>query len=676
MNNERYRVIILDDDYELGVLLQEYLQHAHKCLVTYVNSEADFWANISQQPYDILFLDYKLPGTTGLEILARMGEAGITIPTVMMTGEGSENVAARAIQSGALDYLVKGEYSFTALPPLIQKAVRLREMQRAMQQYLDQIRYQATLLDNMRDAVVVWELNGAITYWNAAAEQLYGAPAASRLGQPVEQVYFPCFDPPIALPSSLPTGSLQLERRILSSAGTPESPTPAPRWVSAHITVLYSQVHTGEPIGYMNVSRDITAIKLAETALQRRLDGEKLISTISNQFVNLPRADIEQGITAALERVARFIQVDYAGLHRRAEDRLVLLQTYCSQSIADLPAQLHQDIPLDAAAWLGERLQRLETISVSRLAELPAGTLPAQAALQQLGLQSLIAIPLAHTGSLFGLLSFASTREQCWSEDDIYVLKTVSELITNALVQKDMEDQLLAAQTRLAQSTRLASIGELASGVAHQISNPLTTIIADAQLLTHQLDSAHPGRESADAILQAGWRAQQVINELMKFSQPAQAAVGPVSLNQTIEQALLLASAHMQASGVRLAVDLAPGLPEITGNPRQLTDLWVILLLLARSSFTDSAGHTIQIITRTQGSQSVAIEFSDDGTPVPPEEYDTIFEPHLLPTRAGRGAGIELSLCREIVRQNRGEISVSGQENATTFHISFPIEGL
>jgi DNA-binding response OmpR family regulator len=126
MSDEKYRVLILDDDYELGDLLKEYLQKTTRCTVTYITNETDFWEYIRQETYDILFLDYKLQDANGLDILTRMGQQGYTIPTVMMTGEGSENIAARAIQSGALDYLVKGEYSFSALPPLIQKAARLR----------------------------------------------------------------------------------------------------------------------------------------------------------------------------------------------------------------------------------------------------------------------------------------------------------------------------------------------------------------------------------------------------------------------------------------------------------------------------------------------------------------------------------------------------------------------
>src|SRR5512133_3311246 len=226
MSDEKYRVLILDDDYELGILLKEYLQNTKTCLVTYVTTESDFWECLGRETFDILFLDYKLAETTGLDILGQMGQAGITIPTVMMTGEGNENIAARAIQSGALDYLVKGECSFTALPPLIQKAVRLREMQRAMQQYLEQIRYQANLLDNMRDAVVVWGMDGVITYWNASAEQLYGAPASERLGRQVSEVYFPNFDPPIPVAELNQNRSIQIEPRF-------KLPNNGKIWISA-----------------------------------------------------------------------------------------------------------------------------------------------------------------------------------------------------------------------------------------------------------------------------------------------------------------------------------------------------------------------------------------------------------------------------------------------------------
>jgi PAS domain S-box-containing protein len=242
--------------------------------------------------------------------------------------------------------------------------------------------------------------------------------------------------------------------------------------------------------------------------------------------------------------------------------------------------------------------------------------------------------------------------------------------------KSEIEETLKNAQTRLAQATRMAFIGELASGVAHQMSNPLTTIIADAQLLIRDPDVNGQRRESAEAILQAGWRAQSVINELMKFTQGNNGtSQEPVSVNQTLQAALLFTSAQLQATGIKLEIRLGKDLPQINANPRQLIDLWVNLLLLARSAIKDQENHQILLQTRLDEQGSLVISIGDDGIPIPEEQHERIFEPRLIPTCPGRGSGIELSICREIVLQNNGRITLCTEGRETTFHIFFqPIE--
>ena len=106
--------------------------------------------------------------------------------------------------------------------------------------------------------------------------------------------------------------------------------------------------------------------------------------------------------------------------------------------------------------------------------------------------------------------------------------------------KKKMEAQVQAAQSQLIQAARLATIGEVAAGVAHQIYNPLTTIIADAQILLRSLPADQPGRDSAEAIEQAGWRLQQVVQRLMEFSRPVGETLSPVSLIPSIQSAVSL----------------------------------------------------------------------------------------------------------------------------------------
>ncbi len=245
--------------------------------------------------------------------------------------------------------------------------------------------------------------------------------------------------------------------------------------------------------------------------------------------------------------------------------------------------------------------------------------------------------------------------------------------------RKIMEGQIQTAQARLAQANRLASIGQLASSVAHQLSNPLTTIIGDAQLLLHGLDKENAeqqdpiDRESAQAIVTAGWRAQQVIDELLKFSDSSEGDRKAVSVHKAIQKALLLSDPHLQASGLELTVNLQPLDLIVQGNEQQMVDLW-INLFLAIISQSEIRGIRQIVIQGRSKNGSVILALAHDGLPVSEEEAQTILEPQLIPTSAKWGTGMELSICREIVRQHDGTIIVFPQQNQTIYEITL-LEG-
>jgi PAS domain S-box-containing protein len=268
--------------------------------------------------------------------------------------------------------------------------------------------------------------------------------------------------------------------------------------------------------------------------------------------------------------------------------------------------------------------------------------------------------------------------ELCWQEWAVHAIfdhrqafveyQAVGHDIT---ARKHMEAQISSAQSSLTQSARLASIGQLASSVAHTISNPLTVIIAEAQIL---LSEARGQRiESLQAIVNAGWRAQNVINELLKFSEPEPGSNQPVSINETIEKSLLLSQAYIQASGIELQLFLAPDLPEVWGNEYRLIDLWTTLFLLARSATLQTENErVIQIETRELDDQRIGVEITDNGFPIPEDQLENIFEIKLLPAGSNRNSGIEMSLCREIVRQHQGTIAIESSGGTTRLCIEFP----
>src|SRR5665648_18498 len=158
MSEPVYQILILDDDKTLSQMMGDFLSISGQSQVHLTHQEVDFWAKLPEKLYDLIFLDYRLPTTTGLEVLEKLSNLGNKIPVVMMTGEGTEEIAVKAMQLGAFDYLVKGHFAVSILPSLVLKAVRMRQMQLEMQLSLQKIQYQATLLNNMRDAVVVWNI--------------------------------------------------------------------------------------------------------------------------------------------------------------------------------------------------------------------------------------------------------------------------------------------------------------------------------------------------------------------------------------------------------------------------------------------------------------------------------------------------------------------------------------
>lgn len=496
------RVLIVEDNEDHARLACEFLQASGPFVTEIAADLESLWRRLAAESYDVVTLDYNLPDGNGLKALEELAARRHDVAVVMVTGRGDERVATQAIQHGASDYIVKtGDYLST-LAAVVQKAARTHALVQANRRSLEQIRYQALLLNNVHDAVIVWDLDGRITFWNRAAEEVFGWPAATWLGQPAAHCYLTLFQPPADMPPLDGVAPYHSERCGRRRTGEEV-------WVSSSLSTLRDE--QGSVIGYMDVARDITA-------------------------------------------------------------------------------------------------------------------------------------------------------------------------------RKRLEAQVQAAQTQLAHAVRLAAIGELASGVAHQISNPLTTIIAETQLLLRALPpgpTAPDGlREALQAIERGGWRAQEAVQRLLDFSRPASATREPVSVNETIDHARALVGGLVEAVDARLEVDLAEGLPPVHGNARQLEDLWVNLLLLARDAVDAASGpargrptdgHRICAQSRLDPAGWVAVSVHDNGLPIPAEVLGTIFEPAFVGPVAGRGTGLELSICREIVRQHGGQISVdSVPGRGTTFSVLLP----
>jgi signal transduction histidine kinase len=173
------------------------------------------------------------------------------------------------------------------------------------------------------------------------------------------------------------------------------------------------------------------------------------------------------------------------------------------------------------------------------------------------------------------------------------------------------------------------------------------------------------------AIEQAGCRAQQVAGELLQFSKPTSDQNEWIEINKTIERGLTLLRGNLSSIDVDLTVKFGEDLPLLNGNAQQIQDLWVTFLLLAINACANGKFHLIQIEATIPENKPLLIKFADDEGEIPKEQINNLFEPVLLPPGLGRGTGMQLSICRDIVCQHNGTITTNMSKAGTVFTIQF-----
>jgi len=227
-------------------------------------------------------------------------------------------------------------------------------------------------------------------------------------------------------------------------------------------------------------------------------------------------------------------------------------------------------------------------------------------------------------------------------------------------------------EANLIQSEKLAAVGQLAAGVAHEINNPLSAVIANAQLLKRDLPPDNlDALESAELIETAGLRASQVVRNLLGFARKEQYDFLSVDLNETILNALSLVKHEASSRAMIIKTELQENLPMIHASKDHLQSVWINIILNALDSMEPGKGE-INISTSSTNEEFKVI-ISDNGTGIPPDRVTRIFEPFFTTKDPGRGTGLGLSICHRIVKQHGGYIQVDSLSNSgTKFTITLP----
>ncbi len=253
-----------------------------------------------------------------------------------------------------------------------------------------------------------------------------------------------------------------------------------------------------------------------------------------------------------------------------------------------------------------------------------------------------------------------------------FPVANIESRVAQAIVLEIDNTEQRQLEAVLIQSEKLAAVGQLAAGVAHEINNPLTAIIANAQILHRELPADFDLLESVDLISRAGARAAQVVRNLLDFARKEEYRLGRTDLNQTIERALELIQHELLAHGVSLDLSLSPNLPHLQASADHLQSVWLNLLLNAIDSL-DKSPQSISIASYKSGRELLVI-VRDNGKGISPDYLARIFEPFYTTKAPGRGTGLGLSVSRRIIHQHGGSIRVESQlGEGSVFTVALPI---
>ena len=410
-----------------------------------------------------------------------------------------------------------------------------------------------------------------------------------------------------------------------------------------------------------------------EAALRDRLDFETLVSGLSATFAKLRGADIDRGIEESLQRVG-----EHLGL-----DRATIMQSDGSGGVQAVhgwrrpggpppPPMRHADLP-----WSVERIGRGQFVRFSRLRDLPDDAAVDRETLARTGITSSIALPLIMNGSTIGALTLSLLgREQEWSDDLVQRLEFVAGIFSSALLRSRTEVELEALRHNLSHVGRVTAMAELTASLAHELSQPLTAILSNAQAARRMLDRGvedpNDFREILADIVADDQRASDVIRHVRRFiKKDGRLHRSPVDVNAVVQDVVSLLRNDAIIRHVSVDVDLDPGLPFVLVDRVQLQQVFVNLLMNAFDALGTATERRTTVTTRKDGT-AIHVAVKDSGSGIPVGDIARVFDPFYTTKSSGLGMG--LSIARSLIEAHGGELwAENNEDDGATFTFTVPV---
>ena len=413
---------------------------------------------------------------------------------------------------------------------------------------------------------------------------------------------------------------------------------------------------TGNVSAYQGFLLDITERKHAESEIRRRNRELLVLNSIGQTLTE--SLDLRDSLHRTLSQMAELFSLDTTSLYLFEQEgtqlqRIVAVghRSEFSKNFPPVPVkpELIQSIKTAHATFLS--VQGLTLPQIFRDIQTREGLLAAYV------------VVLWSKDRVIGGLVIGSRTAREFSPADVNLLIAVGSQISSAIERSNLYEEarqayenLRRTQEQLLHSEKLAAVGQLISGVAHELNNPLTAILGYSQLLTSSGQMGQQGIEYADKLYKQAQRTHRIVQNLLSFARQHKPERVPVQINQALEETLALRDYDLRMHNIRVHLDLAENLPVTSADPHQLQQVFLNMVNNAVDAILEHSTEGDLWVRTALDDDRLCVEFTDSGPGV--KDASRVFDPFYTTKPVGKGTGLGLSICYGIITEHGGTIQV------------------
>jgi signal transduction histidine kinase/CheY-like chemotaxis protein len=407
--------------------------------------------------------------------------------------------------------------------------------------------------------------------------------------------------------------------------------------------------------------------------------GEGVVSRLARRLLDPGAAGVDAAIRGALEELGRELGAERVHAFVLSDDGRAVAEAWewVRDGLPPRDFQAFRGVVVESFRWSMARWLRGETVVVEDSEALPEEAAAERQASAELGIRAYVQVPLFSGGRLRGWLgSDAVEPGHAWSDADTALMARAGEVLIGAIERRRRDENAFREEEL---GLRLASLGTLGAGLAHEVTGPLSYVLGNLDLLHRLVGEARLhvpdalATELADVLAdcrEGAERIRGVVGDLRTFTRRDDTAPGPIDLAEVLDFALRMAQNEIRHRA-RL-FRRTEGAPWVVGTGSLLGQVFLTLLLDAARALPAGRAdeHLIGVVVRRLGDGRVAVEVSDTGRGLPPEVLPRIFDPFFSARGPAGGRGVGLALCHHIVTSFGGEIAAeSALGGGTTFKV-------